>query len=85
MLIIKRNSRDFKSKVKQFKEFCNKKDRMTHPYHTYMILDVEDMEYKIRSEWNITHNQIVVMKCQIPPKSDKDPVIEIKEVKYAWE
>ena len=85
MLSIKRNSRDYKSKLKKFKEFCYNKDRMTHPYNSYLIFDVDDLQYKLTSEWNITYNQIVVAQCQIPAKKDKDVIPTIKEITYAWE
>ncbi len=56
---------------KQFEDWVQTKDRVNDELTYYLIYDIDNRSYKMRSEYNVTHNHIKLMTAYLPPKRDK--------------
>jgi hypothetical protein len=72
----------YKTWKKQFQDWVNTKDRTNDHLKYFLIFDVDQRSFKLRSEYSITHNQIALMEAILPPKRNSDKPIEYKEYKY---
>jgi len=72
----------YKNWKKQFEDWVQTKDRVNDELKYYLIYDIEHRSYKIRSEYSATHNQIKLITAFIPPKRDKNKLIEYQYHDY---
>lgn len=69
--------RSYKAMLKKFHQIAESKDRTREGFTMFLMFDIDDLEFKIQTEYNATHNQIALATAAIPGKGDKD-----KEIKY---
>lgn len=67
---------------KQFEDWVQTKDRVNDSLKYYLIYDIEFRSFKTRSEYSATHNQIVLATATIPPKRDKNKLVEFEYHDY---
>src|SRR5690348_14483434 len=81
-----KNTRDFKSMLKQFKEFIDKKDRLPQATCSYFLYyDLDELAYKMASELQIPHNSLVLVKGVVPSKKDGAKLQKtIEDYPYNW-
>jgi hypothetical protein len=78
---IKKNP-GYKNWKKQFEDWVATKDRVNDWLKYFLIYDIDKRHFMMRSEYNITHNQIALIEAYLPPKRDKHKEIEFKEYDY---
>ncbi len=71
-----RKDQGYKNWKKQFEDWVQTKDRVNDELKYFLIYDIDDRIYRIRSEYSATHNQIKLITAFIPPKRDKNKLIE---------
>src|SRR5690349_18230860 len=80
-----KNTRDFKSTLKQFKDFIDKKDRLPQATCSYFLYyDLDELAYKMASELQIPHNSLVLVKGVVPSKKDLKLDKVIEDYPYNW-
>jgi DNA gyrase inhibitor GyrI len=80
-----KNSRDYKSTLKQFKEFIDKKDKLPQHSITYFIYyDLDDLVFKMASELQIPHNTMVLVRGVVPSKLEKKEEKRIEDYRFDW-
>ena len=70
--------------TKKFRQVAESKDRTKDGLNMFLIFDIDTLEYKIETEYSVTHNQIVLVTAAIPAKGSKDQGIYYKGAKYEW-
>ena len=50
----------------------------------FLMFDIDDLEFKIESEYSATHNQIVTAAARIPAKGSKNDGIYYEGAVYTW-
>lgn len=73
-----KNSGDYKTVLKRFKEFMDKKDCSTNPINYFLYFDLDMLEFKIGSEFDIPYNTLVLVMGVVPSKKSK----EEKRIEY---
>lgn len=79
-----KNTREYKSTLKSFKEFIDKKDRIPRPVHYYLYYDLDDLKIKMGSEYDITYNSIVLNKAVVPERGVIKKEKEISDYQFEW-
>ena len=77
-----KKSPNFQKEKDNFKTWVAKKDRTNNFLTYYYLYDIDSQKFQMRSEYDITYNQIVLMSASIPPKRDKNDDISFKEYDY---
>jgi hypothetical protein len=71
---------DYPKWVARFEKEMQKVTRLPDSQITYfLVYDLDDKKFDILSEYKVTYNQISLQICVIPPKKDKNAVVEINE------
>jgi hypothetical protein len=73
----------YKTWVLQFKNLVERKDRLsTAELKYYLVYDLDEKSFSIKSEYQTNYNMITLKVATIPPKKEikKDVVIE----DYKW-
>lgn len=73
----------YRNWLEQFKNWVATKDRVNDYMKYFLIYDIDKRHYMMRSEYNITHNQIALWEAWLPPKRYSEKPIEFKERKYS--
>lgn len=76
------DGRNYKKTVKDFEKWVETKDRTTNYLNYFLVFDIDHRDFKKRSEYDVTYNQIVLLKANIPPKRDKGGLILYKHYNY---
>ena len=81
-----KNSRDYKHHLKLFKEFIAKKDgpATAHVLHYYLYFDLDELKFKISSEYDITYNSLVLTTGSVPSRKSKNEEKKIEDYQFEW-
>lgn len=74
--------KNYKKQQKDFEKWVELKDRTNNELKYFLLFDIDHRDYKYRSEYNVTHNQIILMTATLPPKRDKNKPITYKSLDY---
>jgi hypothetical protein len=77
-----KSDQSYKTWKDQFSSFVQSKDRTPHQLHYYLVYDIDDKTFMIKSEYEVTYNQIVMQTALIPSKKDIKLDIVIKDYEY---
>lgn len=72
----------YKTWVLQFKNTVERKDRIPVLIKYFLVYDLDDKTYSIKSEYQVTYNMIVLQTAIIPSKKDVKTGITIED--YKW-
>lgn len=72
----------YKNWLEQFKNWVATKDRTNDYLKYFLIYDIDRRSYMMRSEYNITQNQLVLWEAWLPPKKNPEKSIEFKQHDY---
>ena len=80
-----KSSRDYKHHYKLFKEFIAKKDgpSTAHVLHYYLYYDLDELKFKINSEYEITYNSLVLVRGDVPSRKSKEEK-KIEDYQFEW-
>ena len=65
-----------------FLKYVHDKQQLTQPIQFFLMYDIDDRKYCIKSEVTPTFNMIALQSAWVMAKKDKDQTIKIKECEY---
>jgi hypothetical protein len=77
-----KTDREYKTQVKDFKEWVTTKDKTRDWLKYFLVYDIDQRKFKNRSAYNITQNHIVLWDGYLPPLDKKENPIDFKEYTY---
>jgi hypothetical protein len=72
----------YKNWKDHFENWVQTKDRVNDELKCYLLYDIDHRSYKIRSEYSAPHNTIKLITALIPPKRDKNKLIQFQYHNY---